>query len=455
MVQLLLVLAVIIFTASMILKGYKAELTLLLGGMILIFSTLIFGWGEVLPNSVHSTNFIGFEPFRYVQYLMGYRAGTLGLMIMSLVGFANYMNHIGANDVVVRLATKTLKHITNKKIMLFCAYCMASVLQLAIPSATGLGVLLMGTLFPVLLALGLSRGSSVAIIASSLAVSYTPTGIDAIRASEALNMDLMTYIFNYQAPTSIATMIVIGFMHIIWQSHLDKKHPEQFEKISNTKSKEIGKLAPSYYLILPLLPIIMAVIFSNLIMSNINIDVTTIVFIAMFISILCECFTQKTLKTIFNDFGVFSKGMGNAFNQVVFLLVAAGVFAHGIQATGAISNLIIMAKSIGLPSVAMTLVFAVITLVAAVIMGSGNAPFLAFVELIPNIASSMGANMPAMLMPMQQASAMGRSMSPVSAVVIASATGAKLSPFEVVQRTSVPVLVGFVFHFIIVYLFYS
>ncbi|MFA0521744.1 C4-dicarboxylate ABC transporter, partial [Vibrio sp. 10N.222.55.E8] len=59
------------------------------------------------------------------------------------------------------------------------------------------------------------------------------------------------------------------------------------------------------------------------------------------------------------------------------------------------------------------------------------------------------------LMPMQQASAIGRAMSPVSAVVIASATGAKLSPFDVVKRTSVPVLVGFVFHFIIVYAFYS
>ena len=90
-----------------------------------------------------------------------------------------------------------------------------------------------------------------------------------------------------------------------------------------------------------------------------------------------------------------------------------------------------------------------------VIMGSGNAPFLAFVELIPTIAASMGANTAAMLMPMQQASAIGRAMSPVSAVVIASATGAKLSPFDVAKRTSVPVLVGFVFHFIIVYAFYS
>ena len=454
MAQLILVLIIVVIAARMILKGYKAEPTLLMSGTVLIFATGIFGWGPMLPTSVASTNFSGFDPFKYIQFLMGYRAGALGLMIMALVGFADYMSHIGANDVVVRLATKPLSRIKNKNIMLFFAYCMASILQLAIPSATGLGVLLMGTLYPVMLGLGLSRGSAAAVIASSLAVSFTPTGVDAIRASEALGMDLMSYVSHYQAPTSIATMVVIGIMHVIWQTHVDKKHPEQFEEATLAESKE-GSSAPSYYVMLPLLPIIMAVFFSKLVVSTINMDVTTIVFVSMFIAMLCECVTKRSLKVVFDGFGVFSKGMGSAFSSVVVLLVAAGVFAYGIQATGAIANLIMLAESVGLPSVAMTLVFAVVTLLAAVIMGSGNAPFLAFVELIPTIAASMGANTAAMLMPMQQASAIGRAMSPVSAVVIASATGAKLSPFDVAKRTSVPVLVGFVFHFIIVYAFYS
>lgn len=454
MAQLILVLIVVVIAARMILKGYKAEPTLLMSGTVLIFATGIFGWGPMLPASVASTNFSGFDPFKYIQFLMGYRAGALGLMIMALVGFADYMSHIGANDVVVRLATKPLSRIKNKNIMLFFAYCMASILQLAIPSATGLGVLLMGTLYPVMLGLGLSRGSAAAVIASSLAVSFTPTGVDAIRASEALGMDLMSYVSHYQAPTSIATMVVIGIVHVIWQSHVDKKHPEQFEEAGLAESKE-GHSAPSYYVMLPLLPIIMAIVFSKLVVSTINMDVTTIVFVSMFIAMLCECVTKRSLRAVFDGFDVFSKGMGTAFSSVVVLLVAAGVFAYGIQATGAIANLIMLAESVGLPSVAMTLVFAVVTLLAAVIMGSGNAPFLAFVELIPTIAASMGANTAAMLMPMQQASAIGRAMSPVSAVVIASATGAKLSPFDVAKRTSVPVLVGFVFHFIIVYAFYS
>lgn len=145
--------------------------------------------------------------------------------------------------------------------------------------------------------------------------------------------------------------------------------------------------------------------------------------------------------------------MGVAFSTVVCLLVAAGVFAHGIKTIGAIEQLIVFSEHVGLPPFAMAVVFAIVTLAAAIIMGSGNAPFLAFVELIPQIASSMGANAVAMILHMQHASYIGRAMSPVSGVVIAVASGAKLSPCDVVKRTSIPLLIGFVFHTIVIGIF--
>ncbi len=45
--------------------------------------------------------------------------------------------------------------------------------------------------------------------------------------------------------------------------------------------------------------------------------------------------------------------MGTAFTGVVGLLVAAGVFAHGIKVIGAIDQLILMAEHVGLPPFAM------------------------------------------------------------------------------------------------------
>ena len=49
---------------------------------------------------------------------------------------------------------------------------------------------------------------------------------------------------------------------------------------------------------------------------------------------------------------------------------------------------------------------------------------------------------------------MGRAMSPVSGVVIAVSSGANITPFEVVKRTALPLIVGFVFHSAIIGIFY-
>jgi DcuC family C4-dicarboxylate transporter len=90
------------------------------------------------------------------------------------------------------------------------------------------------------------------------------------------------------------------------------------------------------------------------------------------------------------------------------------------------------------------LVLVTITVLAAMTTGSGNASFYAFVELIPKLASKMGINPEYLVIPMLQASNLGRTISPVSGVIVAVAGMAKISPFEVVKRTSVPVLVGLI-----------
>ena len=84
----------------------------------------------------------------------------------------------------------------------------------------------------------------------------------------------------------------------------------------------------------------------------------------------------------------------------------------------------------------------ILTMLAAMTTGSGNAPFYAFVEMIPKLAHSSGINPAYLSIPMLQASNLGRTISPVSGVVVAVAGMAKISPFEVVKRTSVPVMVG-------------
>lgn len=449
MIPILLSLFIIVMVARLILRGYKPEPVLLLAGLLLMFATQLAGWGDILPSNVKTTGIALLDPFEMITYLFSHRAAGLGLMIMALMGFANYMAHIGANDAVVNVATKPLKKIRSPYVLLFFSFMVASMLQLAIPSATGLGVLLMGTMFPVMIGLGLSPASSAGVIATSLAVAYAPTAVDAIRGAEAVGIDVVEYVVYNQGPPAIVATLAVGITHIFWQRHCDIK-AGWVSKKSNIDAKMNRVNTPGFYAILPMLPIVMAVASSELVTDNVNLNVTTIVIISMVISMTIELIRTRDAKAVADGFSVFLKGMGTAFATVVCLLVAAGIFAHGIKVTGVINELMDFSLNVGLPPYAMAVVFAIVTCAAAIIMGSGNAPFLAFVELIPQIAVSLGVNPTGMILPMQQASHMGRAMSPVSGVVIAVSSGAKLSPFEVVKRTVVPVTVGLIVHTILI-----
>ena len=58
------------------------------------------------------------------------------------------------------------------------------------------------------------------------------------------------------------------------------------------------------------------------------------------------------------------------------------------------------------------LVLSVITILATMATGSGNAAFYAFAELIPKLATQMGVNPAFLTIPMLQASNLGRGLSP-------------------------------------------
>ncbi|MCG6295739.1 C4-dicarboxylate transporter DcuC, partial [Vibrio vulnificus] len=122
-------------------------------------------------------------------------------------------------------------------------------------------------------------------------------------------------------------------------------------------------------------------------------------------------------------------GMADAFKGVVMLLVAAGVFAQGLMSIGAIDNLLHLADNAGAGGVALMLILTGLTVAAAIATGSGNAPFYAFVELAPSLAAKMGINPAFLIIPMLQASNLGRTISPVSGVIVATSGMANISPF--------------------------
>ena len=142
-------------------------------------------------------------------------------------------------------------------------------------------------------------------------------------------------------------------------------------------------------------------------------------------------------------------GMGKVFGSTVILIVCAEVFAAGLKATGGITMLIENAASLeGVGGVAMLLTMFLIMALAAFVTGSGNAAFFAFAPLLPQAAGSVMWQTAVMAVPVQLASGIARSMSPISGVTMAVSGLADLSPFEVVRRTLPVMALGLASSFI-------
>ncbi|AMH18739.1 anaerobic C4-dicarboxylate transporter DcuC [Hafnia paralvei] len=438
MIELLIGVLVATGVGRYIIKGYSATGVLMVGGILLLIISALMGH-QVLPASAKSTGLSATDIVEYIKVLLMSRGGDLGMMIMMLCGFAAYMTHIGANDMVVKLASRPLQYINSPYLLMIAAYFVACLMSLAVSSATGLGVLLMATLFPVMVNVGISRGAAAAICASPAAIILAPTSGDVVLAAKASEMPLIDFAFKTTLPISIAAIICMAIAHFFWQRYLDKKENVSHEMLDVS---EIKTNAPSFYALLPFTPIIGVLIFDG--KWGPELHIITVLVICMLAAAIIEFLRGFDAQKVFVGLEVTYRGMADAFASVVMLLVAAGVFAQGLSTVGFISSLIDLAQSFGTGGIVMMMVLVVITMLAAMTTGSGNAPFYAFVELIPKLSAQMGVNPAYLTIPMLQASNLGRTLSPVSGVVVAVAGMAKISPFEVVKRTSVPVLVGLV-----------
>lgn len=441
MLELFIGLMVTIAVGYFIIKGYKPAGVLLTAGILLLLMTGVLGH-TILPAKITATGNLVTDSLEYVKYMLQNRGGGLGMQIMLLCGFAAYMTHIGANNVVVKQFSKPLSVIKSPYMLLVAAYIVACLMSLAVSSATGLGVLLMATLFPMMTAMGISRPAAAAVCASPVAVILSPTSGDVVIAAEKSGLPLDVFAIETVLPVTICAIAVMAVATFFWNKYLDKKENTPMEKVDIS---EIEVKAPAYYSVLPFLPIIGVFLFNGETIKGLTLDIYTIVVGSIFLGALVDFVTKRfNGKATLEDLEACYEGMADAFKGVVMLLVAAGVFAQGLMSIGAIDNLLSLADSAGAGGIALMLMLTALTVAAAIATGSGNAPFYAFVELAPSLAAKMGLNPAFLIIPMLQASNLGRTISPVSGVVVATSGMGKISPFEVVKRTSVPVFFGLI-----------
>ena len=398
-----------------------------------------------LPLLLSKTGFKGFDIFRYVTESFSETNAAVGLMIMSIGGFVAYIDKIGASNVLVDLVMRPLK-LLRKRPYLAASFVipLGQILFIAIPSAAGLGLLLMASLFPILLKIGVSRLSAVSVITATTAFGIGPASAITAKATQIAQVDTISFFVSNQLPIVVPLSISMMISYYFVNRFFDSK---QNNVVVENIQKPLSVSLPKIYAIIPVLPILLLLTFSsifNFFTSQINLDTTTAMFISVLIAVIFELIRTKDFRASMNSLKIFWEGMGNIFKTVVTLIISADIFAKGLISLGFIDFLIIFSQSIGLGVVGIGIVMTIMIFIASMLMGSGNASFFAFGPLVPKITSSFGVESTNLILPMQLSASMGRAVSPVSGVLIATAEIAKVSPFSIVKRNLIPLVVSLI-----------
>ena len=445
MTGIIIVLVSVIAAAYLIVKKYYAPGALLFVGLITLAVVALISPDPILTGK-KATHLEGLDVIQIVTNLLQSRAAGLGMNIMIIGGFASYMDRIGAAGALVRLSVKPLSYLRSPYIIMVLGTMISIVLNIFIPSAAGLALLLMVSMYPILLAGGVSRQSAAASIVMSGCVCLGPSGANNLLGSELTNMHVMDFFLNVQWVIAWPALIVLFISHYFIQQWFDKRDlasgkitKEDFLATSTQTAENKQPDAPAFYAFFPLIPVIMLFVFSPLMYKGIRMEVVTALLCSTLFALVIHGIRTRSLKECLASLKAFAQGMGKVFTSTVFLIVCAEVFAQGLTKSGGIDTIIQSVSSMDAGAVALYTAMVVIVALASFVTGSGNASFFSFAPMIPDAALTVGANAAFMISPLQLISGIMRSSSPVAGVTIAVSGLSGLDPFVVVRR-SIPVM---------------
>lgn len=447
----------VIVVAYFVLKNYNPIFVFFLSGLIILILAFYLT-GTPIPDSNRKPEQITFltnllDGFAYITATFKKNLAGVGLIIMSVAGFAAYMKHINASAKLAYLANKPLGKISNKYLVLSGTFIVGMALKIVISSYAGLLILLLACIYPVLIALGI-RPLTAASVLSLIALDYGPKDGNSINMADMVGEkeNVVGLFLNYQIYTVIAYVVIIAILIPIYYSFMDKRDKA---KGINNEEVEIPQIlnpqCPTFYIFLPWLPIVF--LFSAYFMG-VKLDVITANFISIALVFIIEFIRHRDAKKLGDDLVVILKAMADIFISVVAIIIAAGIFASGIKALGGISIIADAVSNMGASAIILTItLFSFIVYFATMIMGSGIAAFNAFGKLAPDIAHKLGIHPIVLVLPIEMASCLGRAASPISGGILVLAGYTKISPITLVKRSTPLLLVGMVINIAVAYCF--
>ena len=353
---------------------------------------------------------------------------SLVMAICSSMGFAFIANYTQCDRSLVHYLAAPIRGLGVFLIPICTA--VTFFINIAIPSAAGCAAAVGSTLIPVMLRAGIKPAAAAAAVMGGTIGSYLSPGTSHNPfVAEMAGIDVMDFIAFHAMWSILCGAIVVVGLLLVCIFLGDHKG----EKVDTEAQQKDDSFKPNpLKAIMPLVPITILVV-GNVWLPVIKMGVAQAMVMGAVITLLVGYAFDRTNPQEFSK--KFFNGMGKGYADVMGIIIAAGVFAAGLRATGLIDTFVDVLKhsndiarwggSLG-------------PWIMGTITGSGDAATMAFNEAVTPHAPEFGMEIKALGALAFLTGALGRTMSPIAGAMVVVSGIAMANPMDVAKRTALP-----------------
>ena len=346
--------------------------------------------------------------------------------VCSCMGFAWCMKYTGCDKHLVVAIGKVLKKMG---FLLIPGATLATfVVNIAIPSAAGCSAAVGVIFIPILMAAGVHPAMAAAAVKSGTYGSMLNPGLvhNGVIAKLA-GTQITDVIGNHMMATVAGVIVAAVVLTVIAIVLKENKGYVPEGSVVDDDSFSVNAI----YAIMPLVPVIILLLGSTKVVPALKMGVPQAMIIG---AILALAATRKRPVELTKSFFI---GMGDAYANIIGIIISVGVFVAGLKALGLIKALIAwMLNSTGIVKIAAT--FGPFLL--ALISGSGDAATVAFNEAVTPHAAEFGISTMNMGSIAALGGTLGRTISPIAGATIICAGIAGVDPMEVCKRNALGIV---------------
>lgn len=414
--QIWLAIASIVFIVFGLVKRLETRMLLIVAGFILCCAS-------------------GAPMKAFGAFVKGMTNITLVPAICSAMGFAFAVQASKCDQHLVAAVAAPLKKLGG--LLIPAATILTFLINIAIMSAAGTAATAGATFIPLLLRAGIRPAAAAAAVGGGTMAGLllNPGCAHDIYVAKMAEMDLMAFII-WAAPYIVGLVLLSVIVNSAIMIVKNKDHLAGAEAKDAAAKSDAGQQESAFKVqplkaVAPLVPLI--VLLGSPLLAGIDVVAAMLIGL-VFISAVTLMNPGEISKAFF-------KGCGTGYAQVIGLIVAAGVFAAGLQATGAVNAFIEFLKGAN-EFARWGAAFG--PFLMALGTGSGEAAIWAFNQSITPEAAHFGMQSHSLGLLAILAGQFGRTASPLAGAIIIVAGMASADPLAVAKRLIPGMLVALI-----------